>query len=50
MMPQPIPAGPAFDRMFYEMMIPHHQGAIDQSNLARVQRPRRARQPGAPYH
>jgi uncharacterized protein (DUF305 family) len=34
MMPQPIPAGPAFDRMFYEMMIPHHQGAIDQSTLA----------------
>lgn len=34
MTPQPIPAGPEFDRMFYQMMIPHHQGAIDVSTLA----------------
>ena len=34
MTPEPIPAGPEFDEMFYRMMIPHHQGAIDVSNLA----------------
>ena len=34
MTPQPIPAGPEFDRMFYQMMVPHHQGAIDVSTLA----------------
>jgi uncharacterized protein (DUF305 family) len=34
MTPAPIPAGTEFDRMFYQMMIPHHQGAIDQSTLA----------------
>lgn len=34
MPPAPLPAGPDFDRMFYEMMIPHHQGAIDVSTLA----------------
>lgn len=32
--PQPIPAGPDFDKMWMEMMISHHQGAIDQSTLA----------------
>lgn len=34
MMPQPIPAGPDFDRLWLEMMIDHHQGAIDNSILA----------------
>lgn len=34
MMPQPIPAGTDFDRMWMEDMIAHHQGAIDQSTLA----------------
>lgn len=34
MTPAPIPGGPEFDRMFYQMIIPHHQGAIDQSILA----------------
>lgn len=32
--PQPIPAGPEFDKMWIEMMVSHHQGAIDQSVLA----------------
>ncbi len=34
MMPQPIPAGPEFERMWATMMIVHHQGAIDMSRLA----------------
>lgn len=34
MVPQPIPAGPDFDRMWLEDMINHHQGALDQSTLA----------------
>ena len=34
MMPQPIPAGPEFERQWLTMMINHHQGAIDQSMLA----------------
>ena len=33
-MPQPIPAGPDFDRQWLMMMINHHQGAIDNSTLA----------------
>ena len=33
MMPQPIPAGPEFERQWLTMMINHHQGAIDQSLL-----------------
>ena len=36
MVPEPIPSGPEeFDRMWLMMMIDHHQGAIDQSLLAR---------------
>ena len=34
MVPQPIPAGPEFERQWLTMMINHHQGAIDQSTLA----------------
>lgn len=34
MMPQPIPAGPDFDRQWMLMMINHHQGAINNSTLA----------------
>lgn len=34
MMPQPIPAGADFDRLWMEDMLGHHQGAIDQSLLA----------------
>lgn len=34
MMPEPIPAGSDFDRMWVMDMIAHHQGAIDQSTLA----------------
>lgn len=34
MMPQPMPAGPDFDRQWLLMMIEHHQGAIDMSTLA----------------
>lgn len=29
--------GEAFDRAFIEMMIDHHQGAIDMANLAKIQ-------------
>lgn len=32
--PQPIPAGPDFDRQWLLMMINHHQGAINSSTLA----------------
>lgn len=35
MEPAPIPPGPAFDSLWLMMMIDHHQGAIDQSLLAR---------------
>lgn len=34
MMPQPIPAGPNFDREWILMMVDHHQGAINSSILA----------------
>ena len=34
MMPQPIPAGPDFDRQWMLSMINHHQGAINNSTLA----------------
>lgn len=34
MMPQPIPAGPEFERQWLTMLINHHQGAIDLSTLA----------------
>lgn len=34
MQPQPIPAGPNFDREWILMMVDHHQGAIDLSMLS----------------
>lgn len=33
MMPEPIPAGPEFERQWLTMLINHHQGAIDLSTL-----------------
>lgn len=34
MMPQPIPAGAAFDSLWMTGMMNHHQGAVDMSTLA----------------